>query len=153
MCWKVPCQMENAIPAQETWIGKGHRQKLVCDSATTLAWLRSVSLLFMETSVSPRLHREIERDGLSLCLDLSTLDNFATYLLYTYHFYNEKYIFIDLNSFALSLVRALRTDLPFLFQGIFPPQGWNLRLQHCRQSPVLQMDSLPPEPPGKPSTD
>lgn len=79
----------------------------------------------VEMGVSPRLHREIERDRLPLCLDLSTLDNFATYLLYMYHVYNEKYIFMDLNSFALSLVWALRTDLPFLFQGIFPPQGWN----------------------------
>ena len=36
----------------------------------------------------------------------------------------------------------------FLFQGIFLTQGSNLGLQCCRRS-VLQVDSLPTEPPGK----
>ena len=38
----------------------------------------------------------------------------------------------------------------FLLQEIFPTQGLNPGLLHCRQSPALQVDSLPTEPPGKP---
>ena len=36
-----------------------------------------------------------------------------------------------------------------LLQEILPTQGSNPGLLHCRQSPSLQMDSLPTEPPGK----
>ena len=35
----------------------------------------------------------------------------------------------------------------FLLQGIFPTQGSNPGLLHCRWSPALQADSLPTEPP------
>ena len=38
----------------------------------------------------------------------------------------------------------------FLLQGIFPIQGQNPGLLHCRPSSALQVDSLPTEPPGKP---
>ena len=38
----------------------------------------------------------------------------------------------------------------FLLQGIFQTQGLNPGLLCCRQSPALQADSLPTEPPGKP---
>ena len=38
----------------------------------------------------------------------------------------------------------------YVYQGIFPIQGSNPRLRHCRWSPALQADSLPSEPPGKP---
>ena len=37
-----------------------------------------------------------------------------------------------------------------LLQGIFPTQGSNPGLLHCRQSPALQVDSLLTEPPRKP---
>ena len=36
----------------------------------------------------------------------------------------------------------------FLLQGIFPTQGLNLGLLHCRQSPALQADFLPTESSG-----
>ena len=36
-----------------------------------------------------------------------------------------------------------------LLQGSFPTQGLNPGLLHCRQSPALQADSLPTEPPRK----
>ena len=36
----------------------------------------------------------------------------------------------------------------FLLWGIFPTQGSNPALLHCRQAPALQADSLPNEPPG-----
>ena len=39
---------------------------------------------------------------------------------------------------------------PFLLQGIFPTQGPKFHLLHFRQFPALQVDSLRPEPPGKP---
>ena len=39
----------------------------------------------------------------------------------------------------------------FLLQGIFLTQGLNLGLLHCMWSLVLKADSLPTEPPGKPS--
>ena len=39
----------------------------------------------------------------------------------------------------------------FLLQGIFLTQGLNLGLLHCRWSLALKADSLPTEPPGKPS--
>ena len=43
-----------------------------------------------------------------------------------------------------------RMDCHFLLQGIFQTQELNLGLLHCRRTPVLQADSLPPEPDGKP---
>ena len=43
------------------------------------------------------------------------------------------------------------SGLPFPFLGIFPIQGSNLGLLHCRRSPALQVDSLPTEPPGNSS--
>ena len=39
----------------------------------------------------------------------------------------------------------------FLLQGIVPSQQSNSGLLHCRRLPALQPDSLPIEPPGKPS--
>ena len=38
-------------------------------------------------------------------------------------------------------------DCHFLLQGIFLIQGSSLRLLHCRQSPAMQMDSLPTDSP------
>ena len=38
----------------------------------------------------------------------------------------------------------------FLLQELFPTQGSNPGLLYCRQAPILQVDSLPTEPSGKP---
>ena len=43
------------------------------------------------------------------------------------------------------------SGLPFPFLGIFPIQGSNLVLLHCRRSPALQVDSLLTGPPGNSS--
>ena len=43
------------------------------------------------------------------------------------------------------------SGLPFPSPGNLPTEGSNLGLLHCRQSPALQADSLPTEPPGNPT--
>ena len=48
-------------------------------------------------------------------------------------------------------VKNTEESFNFLLQGIFLTQGLNLDLLHCRWSLALQADSLPTEPPGKPS--
>ena len=54
-------------------------------------------------------------------------------------------------SFVHGLFQAiLGASCHFLLQGIFLTQGSNSGLLHCRQSPALQVDPLPTEPPGKP---
>ena len=45
--------------------------------------------------------------------------------------------------------KNIRVGCHFLLQGIFPTQGSNPGLLHCRWSPALWADSLMTEPPGK----